>query len=352
MQRMLPDERRRRASSARAWPRPPIFDWLQRTATSPTTRCTACSTAASAWSWSSRARRDADAALRARCSPRRAKRVHAIGARRARAPPRRAGARRSSDATIAAAPPMRTAPAVTMALPRITVLISGRGSNLAALLAARARRRARRHASARSSATGPTPAGLAIAAAARRRDSRRRSSRLRRPRGVRRRARRGDRRAAPDLDRARRVHAHPRRRRSSRATPGGMLNIHPSLLPAYPGLHTHRRALADGVRIHGCTVHFVTADVDGGPIVAQGAVAGAPTATTRRRSPRACSRSSTGCCPPRSGRSATAGWSSPAAACALPGETAPSGALDRASASAPDAPPALTSDRRTAAGAG
>lgn len=53
---------------------------------------------------------------------------------------------------------------------------------------------------------------------------------------------------------------------------GRMLNIHPSLLPAYPGLHTHRRALADGVRIHGCTVHFVTPAVDGGPIVAQAAV--------------------------------------------------------------------------------
>lgn len=54
---------------------------------------------------------------------------------------------------------------------------------------------------------------------------------------------------------------------------GKLLNIHPSLLPAYPGVDTHRRALADGVRIHGCTVHFVTADVDRGPIVAQGAVA-------------------------------------------------------------------------------
>ena len=53
---------------------------------------------------------------------------------------------------------------------------------------------------------------------------------------------------------------------------GRMLNIHPSLLPSYPGLHTHRRALADGVRIHGCTVHFVTASLDHGPIVAQGAV--------------------------------------------------------------------------------
>jgi phosphoribosylglycinamide formyltransferase-1 len=53
---------------------------------------------------------------------------------------------------------------------------------------------------------------------------------------------------------------------------GRMLNIHPSLLPLYPGLHTHRRALADGVRIHGCTVHFVTPNLDHGPIVSQGAV--------------------------------------------------------------------------------
>jgi len=54
---------------------------------------------------------------------------------------------------------------------------------------------------------------------------------------------------------------------------GRLLNIHPSLLPAYPGLHTHRRALADGVKVHGCTVHFVTPQVDHGPIVAQAAVA-------------------------------------------------------------------------------
>jgi phosphoribosylglycinamide formyltransferase-1 len=51
-----------------------------------------------------------------------------------------------------------------------------------------------------------------------------------------------------------------------------MLNIHPSLLPMYPGLHTHAQALADGVKVHGCTVHFVTPEVDGGPIVAQAAV--------------------------------------------------------------------------------
>jgi phosphoribosylglycinamide formyltransferase-1 len=53
---------------------------------------------------------------------------------------------------------------------------------------------------------------------------------------------------------------------------GRLLNIHPSLLPAFPGLHTHRRALEAGVRIHGCTVHFVTSDLDHGPAVIQAAV--------------------------------------------------------------------------------
>ena len=51
-----------------------------------------------------------------------------------------------------------------------------------------------------------------------------------------------------------------------------MLNIHPSLLPAFPGLDTHARALAAGVKVHGCTVHFVTAELDSGPIVLQAAV--------------------------------------------------------------------------------
>ena len=55
---------------------------------------------------------------------------------------------------------------------------------------------------------------------------------------------------------------------------GRLLNIHPSLLPAFPGLHTHERALQAGVKVHGCTVHFVTADLDHGPIVAQAAVRG------------------------------------------------------------------------------
>jgi len=51
-----------------------------------------------------------------------------------------------------------------------------------------------------------------------------------------------------------------------------IMNIHPSLLPAFPGVATHRRALHEGVRIHGCTVHFVTPDLDHGPIVVQAAV--------------------------------------------------------------------------------
>lgn len=53
---------------------------------------------------------------------------------------------------------------------------------------------------------------------------------------------------------------------------GRMMNVHPSLLPAYPGLATHARALQDGVKIHGCTVHFVTAQLDHGPVVIQAAV--------------------------------------------------------------------------------
>jgi len=53
---------------------------------------------------------------------------------------------------------------------------------------------------------------------------------------------------------------------------GKLINIHPSLLPAFPGLRTHRRALEEGVRIHGCTVHFVTSRLDGGPIIVQAAV--------------------------------------------------------------------------------
>lgn len=53
---------------------------------------------------------------------------------------------------------------------------------------------------------------------------------------------------------------------------GRLLNIHPSLLPAFPGLHTHRRAIEQGCKLAGATVHFVTAELDHGPIVAQAAV--------------------------------------------------------------------------------
>lgn len=53
---------------------------------------------------------------------------------------------------------------------------------------------------------------------------------------------------------------------------GRLVNIHPSLLPAFPGLDTHRRALAAGVKVHGCSVHFVSEQLDHGPIIVQAAV--------------------------------------------------------------------------------
>lgn len=53
---------------------------------------------------------------------------------------------------------------------------------------------------------------------------------------------------------------------------GRMINIHPSLLPAYKGLHTHERALADGAKTHGCSVHLVTPELDGGPVLLQAEV--------------------------------------------------------------------------------
>jgi phosphoribosylglycinamide formyltransferase 1 len=61
-----------------------------------------------------------------------------------------------------------------------------------------------------------------------------------------------------------------------------LLNIHPSLLPAFPGLDTHRRALAAGVRFSGCTVHFVRAALDAGPIIVQGVVPVHPDDTPER----------------------------------------------------------------------
>ncbi|MBF8776366.1 phosphoribosylglycinamide formyltransferase [Pseudomonas fulva] len=62
---------------------------------------------------------------------------------------------------------------------------------------------------------------------------------------------------------------------------GRLLNIHPSLLPRYKGLHTHRRALEAGDAEHGCSVHFVTEELDGGPLVVQAVVPVAPDDTVQ-----------------------------------------------------------------------
>ena len=67
---------------------------------------------------------------------------------------------------------------------------------------------------------------------------------------------------------------------------GAILNIHPSLLPKYPGLHTHRRVLAAGERTHGATVHFVTPELDGGPPVLQSRIAVRPQDTEETLSAR------------------------------------------------------------------
>ena len=61
---------------------------------------------------------------------------------------------------------------------------------------------------------------------------------------------------------------------------GRLINIHPSLLPAFPGMRTHEAALTEGVKIHGCTVHFVTPELDHGPIIIQAAVPVLPNDTT------------------------------------------------------------------------
>ena len=71
---------------------------------------------------------------------------------------------------------------------------------------------------------------------------------------------------------------------------GRMFNIHPSLLPAFPGLHTHQRALDAGCRLAGATVHFVTAELDHGPIVAQGVVITTGTLCSTQMARSACRR--------------------------------------------------------------
>jgi phosphoribosylglycinamide formyltransferase-1 len=157
-----------------------------------------------------------------------------------------------------------------MALKRITVLISGRGSNLAALINAS-------HASdfqgavthvvsSRSDASGLAVAAshaIATTVIDHRRHASRETFDLSLSAAIE--------ASEPDLV----VLAGFMRLLSDALVirhAGRMLNIHPSLLPAYPGLHTHRRAIADRARVHGCTVHFVAPAVDAGPIVAQAAV--------------------------------------------------------------------------------
>lgn len=158
-----------------------------------------------------------------------------------------------------------------MTLPRVTVLISGRGSNLAALLDAEQRGQLGGRIVGVVS-NRPDAAGLALASR----------------RGVATRVvdhcGHAD-RAAFDVALAAAIdESEPALvvlagfmrilgPEFVRRYEGRLINVHPSLLPSYPGLQTHRRALADGVRLHGCTVHFVTAAVDHGPIIAQGAVA-------------------------------------------------------------------------------
>jgi phosphoribosylglycinamide formyltransferase 1 len=157
-----------------------------------------------------------------------------------------------------------------MALARITVLISGRGSNLAALIAA-VNAGSIDGAITQVISNRPQAGGLAhaerhgIAAAVI--DHRAHTSRAAFDAAL------ADviERSEPDLI----VFAGFMRILGAEIVQryaGRMLNIHPSLLPAYPGTETHRRALDDRATRHGCTVHFVTADVDGGPIVAQAEV--------------------------------------------------------------------------------
>ena len=75
---------------------------------------------------------------------------------------------------------------------------------------------------------------------------------------------------------------------------GRLVNIHPSLLPAFPGLYTHRRAIEAGCKAAGATVHYVTNDLDHGPIIAQAVVPVLP-ATAKKHSRRACSCASMRC---------------------------------------------------------
>ena len=154
---------------------------------------------------------------------------------------------------------------------RAGILISGRGSNMAALLAAAARPDYPAHI-ALVLANRADAGGLATAAAAGIPTAVVEHRRFGRDRAAHEAA------IAAELDRAG-VEIVCLAGYMRLLTPflvgryaGRMLNIHPSLLPAFPGLDTHARALAAGVKLHGCTVHLVTDTMDEGPILAQAAV--------------------------------------------------------------------------------
>lgn len=159
------------------------------------------------------------------------------------------------------------APTITDSLPRVAVLASGRGSNLAALLAAHERGELPVHFVLVGSDKSAAPAlRLAEAAGV--------PTLALDPRSY------PDRRAF-DHDLLQRVAASGAQwlvlagymrivdGDALRPWVGRVINIHPSLLPKYRGLHTHRRALEAGDRDHGASVHFVTAELDGGPVIAQ-----------------------------------------------------------------------------------
>lgn len=157
------------------------------------------------------------------------------------------------------------------ALPRIAVLASGRGSNLAALIAAR------------DNGTLPVEFALvgsnkAEAPALRLAEAAGIATLALDPHGY-------PDRLSFDLDMLQRIEAsgaqwlvlagYMRILAADAVRPwvGRIINIHPSLLPKYPGLHTHRRALEAGDVDHGASVHFVTAELDGGPVIAQAHIA-------------------------------------------------------------------------------
>ncbi len=154
---------------------------------------------------------------------------------------------------------------------RVGVLISGRGSNLGALIRAAAAPDFPASVALVVS-NEPAAAGLALAAAA----GIPTRTLPHRPHG---RDRAAHEQAIQDTLEAHAIELVCLAGYMRRLTPflverwaGRMLNIHPSLLPAFPGLDTHARALAAGVALHGCTVHLVTAELDSGPILAQAAV--------------------------------------------------------------------------------